>query len=58
MTIEELQDNIEKMNDLNDQIIENKDKHIKILEDHIIELRAIIDKYILKKSDGESNTQV
>lgn len=55
MTIEELQDNIEKMNDLNDQIIENKDKHIKILEDHIIELRAIIDKYILKKSDGESN---
>jgi hypothetical protein len=58
MTIEELRQDIEKMNDLNDQIIENKDKHIKILEDHIIELRTIIDKYILKRIDGESNNQV
>lgn len=56
MTIEELKQDIEKMNELNDQIIENKDKHIRILENHIVELRGIIETYILKKKpNGESN---
>lgn len=59
MTFEELKQDIEKINDLHDQIIENKDKYIKLLEDHVAELRSIIETYILKKKpNGESNTQV
>ena len=59
MTFEELRQDIEKMNSLHEEIVENKDKHIKILEDHIVELRSIIETYILKKKpNGESNNQV
>jgi len=53
MTFEELKEDIEKMNNLHEEIMENKDKHIKILEDHIIELRSIIETYILKKKQSE-----
>lgn len=58
MTIEELQKDIQEMHRLHEEILENKDKHIKILEDHIIELREIIHKYILKKTDEKSSDQI
>lgn len=37
-----------RLNDVNDEIIKAQKEHIAVLENHIKELREIIEKYLLK----------
>ena len=38
----------EELEQINNDIIKKQEEHIKLLEEHIAELRAIIKKYLLK----------
>lgn len=42
-------ENLKEIEELSNNIIKVQEEKIKILENHIIELREIIEKYILKK---------
>lgn len=48
----------EELNTLNETIIQHQKEHIAILEEYIVELRQIIEKYLLKTTpdDRTDNT--
>jgi len=45
----------EELCDANDKIIQHQKEHIDLLENHIVELTQIIEKYLLKSTSNDSN---
>jgi hypothetical protein len=43
----------EELNVINENIIKKQKEHIAILEEHIVELREIIEKYLLKTTPND-----